>query len=133
MPRSSDSTHNAPGERMGDEMGNQVEVNAEALAKKLDNAGLTGEEKAFLANIMVTALNGPEVEGFFLGPAAGGAGFAAGSAAGAGGFAAGSAAGAAGVLGGVDAAGFGPLLTSFQGSQFSLSAGPGGTSAGVVV
>lgn len=56
-----------------------AEVSASALAKKLDNAGLTDEEKAALGAIVVSALNGAnDTEGFLLGltsgPAAVGAG-----------------------------------------------------------
>lgn len=130
-------------------MGDQVEVNATSLATKLDNAGLTDEEKSFLANIMVAALQAPdEVEGFVLGDVAtaargyaGGAysaglGAAGGAATAARGYAGGAYSASLGAAGGAAAlagGGFGQLLGTFRGTSFGVAAGSGGTSAGVVV
>jgi hypothetical protein len=49
-----------------------AEVSAASIAKKLDNAGLTDDEKAALTGILISALNGAnEVEGFLFGGTAG--------------------------------------------------------------
>ena len=45
-------------------MTEKIEVSAQALAGKLDGAGLTDDEKAVVAYALATAFEGGEVEGF---------------------------------------------------------------------
>jgi hypothetical protein len=110
-------------------MAENIEVSAKSLAEKLDNAGLTDDEKAVVAHALATAFESDDVVGFssVVGGAVAGTGAAAGMAAAAAGggarYAAGMAAG-----GGGGAVKFGlatlvPTINNLAGSTASLNLG----------
>jgi hypothetical protein len=106
-------------------MTEKIEVSAKSLAEKLDNAGLTDDEKAVVAHALATAFDASEVEGYstVVGGTVNVAGMAAGAAGGGAKYAAGMAAGAAGGGAKFGLASLTPTINNLAGSAVTLNMG----------